>query len=264
MQSLRQYHVDLCREDIKGTKYAIVAGDPQRVPNLAKAFDQNAVELTNHRGYVSYLAYCKGNPILIATLGIGGPSASIVIEELANIGIEYFIRVGTCGAIQPNINLGDLIITKASVRLDGASKDYAPIAYPAVASYHLTEAIVHAARDVQAPYHIGITASADTFYPGQERYDNHNRYVLRSLQGSLHEWQKLNVLNFEMESATLFTLASVFGLHAACFCGVVANRTQSEAPQTNFLEVARGNWEKVMVRAIERHMEYVKERGIFL
>ena len=264
MEAKRQYHIDLCAEDIKGAKYAIVAGDPERVPGLAKAFDVNAVKLTHHRGYVSYLTHCEGKPILVATLGIGGPSASIVIEELANIGIEYFIRVGTCGAIQPNINLGDLVVTKAAVRLDGASKHYAPIEYPAVASFHLTEAIVRAARELQIPYHLGITASTDTFYPGQERYDNHNQYVLRSLQGSLKEWQKLNVLNFEMESATLLTLANVFGLHAACFCGVMASRVHSETPRTDVLDLARANWEKVMVRAVALHMQYVENKGSML
>lgn len=260
MSATHQYHIDLNREQIQNAEYAIVAGDPERIPELARAFDPSAYELTHHRGYVSYLADFQGKPILLATLGIGGPSASIVIEELAYLGIRYIIRVGTTGAIQPHINLGDLIITKASVRLDGASKAYAPIEYPAVASYELTDAIVRATRELNIAHHIGITASTDTFYPGQERYDNHSQYVLRTLQGTLEEWQKLNVLNFEMESATLLTMANVFGIDAACFCGVLANRTYSEKPHSEVVSLARKNWEKVAVKAVALHM-HAKKQG---
>lgn len=250
-----QYHIHLSRAKIEGAEYAIVPSDPDRVAPLAKAFDQEAYPLSNHRGYTSYLAHFMGRPILVCSLGIGGPSASIVIEELANLGIRYFIRVGTCGAIQPDIQLGDLVVTQAAVRLDGASKHYAPVEYPAVASYELTHAIIEAARVLDVRFHVGITASTDTFYPGQERYDNHSQYVLRGLQGSLAEWQKLNVLNYEMESSILLTMAKVFKLDAACFCGVVANRTLSEQPVKAALELARTNWEKVMVQAIAHHIQ---------
>lgn len=252
--SAHQYHIGLDLEQIHGAVYAVVPSDPERVPLLAKALDEKAYELSHHRGYTSYLADFMGQPILVCSLGLGGPSAAIVIEELANLGIRYFIRVGTCGAIQPNIALGDIVVTKAAVRLDGASKHYAPIEYPAVASYELTHAIIEAARDLHIPFHAGITASTDTFYPGQERYDNHAGYVLRSLQGSLAEWKKLNVLNYEMESATLFTLANVFGLDAACFCGVVANRVIGEAPSPEAVETTRAHCEKIMVQAIKNHM----------
>ena len=110
--------------------------------------------------------------------------------------------------------------------------------YPAVADFDLTTHLVHAAVNLKIPFHKGITASSDTFYPGQERYDTFTGYVPRRFQGSLKEWQKLNVLNYEMESATLLTLASVFGLKAAMVASVIAIRGRDESPDDSILPLA--------------------------
>ena len=254
-----QFHLHLTKAMLEGAEYAILPGDPDRVENLAKAFDENAKFLGSHREYTSCLADFYGQKVIICSTGIGGPSTSIAVEELANLGIRYFLRVGTSGAIQPHINLGDLIITKASVRLDGASSHYAPIEYPAAASLRMTMSMLQAAEEVGVPYHVGITASTDTFYPGQERYDTFSHYVRRQFQGSMEEWRKLNVTNFEMESATLFTMANTFGLHAACMSGVVAVRTSSEELNSDSYEAARPRWEKVATRTIYLNM---KKRGL--
>ncbi len=226
----KQYHIALSAKMIDHAQYAIVPGDPGRVADIAQAIDPQACELAFHREYRSFLAYLHDTPILVCSTGIGGPAVAIAMEELAQIGVRYFLRAGTTGSIQEHIRVGDFIITKAAVRLDGASRHYAPIEYPAVASLRLS-ASLYQAMDVLGieNYHVGITASSDTFYPGQERYDSYTHYVPRALQGSLKEWRQLNVLNYEMESATLFTLANTFGLHAACFCQVIANRINSEA-----------------------------------
>ena len=157
----------------------------------------------------------KGEKLLITSTGIGGPSMSIVIDELAQLGIQTFIRVGTTGAIQDYIDIGDVIITSGSVRLDGASTHYAPIEYPAVAYYEALNALVEGAKKVKVKYHVGITASSDTFYPGEERKDSFAKYVLRRFQGATKEWQKLHVLNYEMESSTVLTLTSSMGLKEA-------------------------------------------------
>ncbi|MDO8954649.1 MAG: uridine phosphorylase [Gammaproteobacteria bacterium] len=249
-----QYHISLSKSQINGAQYVILPGDPGRVEHLAKAFDKEARHLSSHRGYVAYLANFQGQSVLVCSTGIGGPSASIAMEELANIGLRYFIRVGTCGAIQPHIKLGDLVITRGAVRLDGASTHYAPIEYPAVPSFKLTAALLHAAEQLKTPHHLGITVSSDTFFPGQERYDNHAQYVLRQFQGSLQEWQKLHVSNYEMEASTILTMANVFGLEAAVICGVFAHRLVSERPDPSFFEIARANWENVLVKAVYHHM----------
>lgn len=226
------YHVGFCANQLQGATIAILPGDPGRVLPLATALSDEGTEpvyVATHREYTSYLATVQGKKVLVCSTGMGGPSVGIGLEEMARIGLKKFIRFGTTGTIQEEVELGDIIINNAAVRLDGTSHHYAPAEYPAVANYKIVAALEAAAAEAGCPYHIGITASSDTFWPGQERYDSFTAYVPRHFQGSLKEWQALGVMNYEMECATLFTLASVFGLEAGSVCGVVAKRTQSEA-----------------------------------
>jgi uridine phosphorylase len=137
------------------------------------------------------------------------------------------------------------------VRLDGASTHYAPIEYPAVADYEIVRALIQAARKLQIPYHVGITCSSDTFYPGQERYDTFSGYVPRHLQGSLEEWRRLNVLNYEMEAATLFVMCNALGLRAGCVAGVAAQRTRSESVALDQLQMSEENAIRVAAKAVE-------------
>ncbi len=130
------------------------------------------------------------------------------MEELAQLGIRTFLRIGTTGAIQPHINVGDVLVTTASVRLDGASLHFAPMEFPAVADFACTTALVEAAKSIGATTHVGVTASSDTFYPGQERYDTYSGRVVRRFKGSMEEWQAMGVMNYEMESATLLTMCA--------------------------------------------------------
>ncbi|HAU05186.1 MAG TPA: uridine phosphorylase, partial [Pseudoalteromonas shioyasakiensis] len=181
----------------------------------------------------------NGHSVVVSSTGIGGPSTSIAVEELAQLGIDTFLRIGTTGAIQPHINEGDILISQASVRLDGASQHFAPLSYPAVSDFFATQAMVNACDKLGINFHIGITASSDTFYPGQERYDTYSGYVPRSFQGSCEEWQKLGVMNYEMESATLFTMCAALGLRAACVAGVLVNRTKQEIPNVDHGEIEK-------------------------
>ena len=167
---------------------------------------------------------------MVCSTGIGGPSTSICVEELAQLGVRTFLRIGTTGAIQPHINVGDVLITTASVRLDGASRHFAPLEYPAVANFECTTALYYAAKAKGIEPYVGVTASSDTFYPGQERYDTYSGKVYRDYQGLLKQWQDLNVMNYEMESSTLFTMCSALGLRAGMVAGVIVNRTQQEIP----------------------------------
>lgn len=183
---LHLYHLSLGKHDLKDSKIAILPGDPGRVPLIARLLD-GPKELAYHREYRSFLGRLGKEPIIVTSTGIGGPSTSIAIEELATLGIKTFIRVGTTGAIQKKIKVGDVIITTGSVRLDGASTHYAPIEYPAVANHEVVQALVQASRGLKVPYRVGITASADTFYPGQERYDSFTGYVIKRFQGSTEE-----------------------------------------------------------------------------
>lgn len=221
------YHIGISRKMVEGAEYAVLPGDPGRVRFLADKIGP-ARHLGTHREYTSYLAKLQGTPVLVCSTGMGGPSVSIGLEELARLGIKNFIRVGTTGSIQDNVELADLVINKGAVRLDGASRHYAPLEFPAVASFGLTRALIDAASELSLPYHVGISVSSDTFWPGQERYDSFTGYVPRAFQGTLEEWRRLGALNYEMETATLFVAAQAMGLSAASVCGVIAKRTAGE------------------------------------
>lgn len=219
------YHLDIGKEDIKGARIALLPGDPARSPLIAaavgSAYGTASSTIASKREFTTCLAEVLGEKILVTSTGIGGPSTSIAVDELAQLGIETFIRVGTTGAIQENIKDGDCVITTGAVRLDGASRHYAPIEYPAVASFEVVSALISGAKEARVAFHAGVTASSDTFYPGEERTDSFMDYKLRALRGATEEWRALHVLNFEMEAATLLTMTSAFGLKGGCVTGVV-------------------------------------------
>lgn len=223
------FHLGLTKAMLKGAKVAIVPGDPARSERIAAKME-NPEFLASTREYTSWLGYIDGQPIVVCSTGIGGPSVSICVEELAQLGVRTFLRIGTTGAIQPHINVGDVLLTTGAVRLDGASQHFAPMEYPAVADFRCLNALYDAATKQGITPYVGITASSDTFYPGQERYDTFTGKIYRHFQGSLKQWQDLNVMNFEMESATLYTMCLALGLRAAMVAGVIVNRTQQEIP----------------------------------
>lgn len=224
------YHLDLDESRLEGARVALLPGDPGRVPEIAQTTPfARGREIASKREYRSWLSYVGEAPVLVTSTGIGGPSASIAIDELAQLGVRTIIRVGTTGAIQPHVSVGDLVVTTGAVRLDGASTHYAPIEYPAVAHHEVVAAILRAASDASVRAHAGVTCTCDTFYPGQERYDSFTGYVPRRFQGMTEEWRRLGVLNYEMEAATVLTLAAVMGLRGGCVAGVIVNRTRSEA-----------------------------------
>ncbi|QEN09341.1 uridine phosphorylase [Oceanispirochaeta crateris] len=248
------YHVKLSKAMLSGALTAVLPGDPGRVEKTARMIDPDAVFLVSNREYTSWLADLSGHKVLVCSTGIGGPSVSICMEELAALGITSFYRIGTTGAIQDHIKIGDLIITTGSVRLDGASTHYAPIEYPAVADFDLTLSLLQAASNLDIPHHKGISASSDTFYPGQERYDTFTSYVPMRFQGSLNEWKQLNVLNYEMESSTLLTIASVFGVKAAMVASVIALRGKQETPDDKILPLAEKRLADCIREALSLHL----------
>ncbi|MGH2768815.1 MAG: uridine phosphorylase [Actinomycetota bacterium] len=220
-------HLGLEAEDLDGATLALLPGDPGRVPRIAENFDRPR-HLVSAREYVSWLGYVNDQAVLLGSTGIGGPSLSIAVEELAQIGIRTFLRVGTTGAIQPEMAPGEVVISTGAVRLDGASRHFAPIEFPAVADFGVVGALIESAVANGIAFHLGVTASSDTFYPGQARDGTFTGFLLPELRGSLETWRRLGVLSFEMEAATLFTMCSVMGLRAGAVCGVVVNRSERE------------------------------------
>ena len=242
------FHLGLTKADLQGSTLAIVPGDPERVRKIAELMDDPR-QLASHREFTSWLAFIEGKPVVVCSTGIGGPSTSIAVEELAQLGIRTFLRVGTTGAIQPDINVGDVLVTTASVRLDGASLHFAPLEYPAVADFACTTALVNAARQSGATTHVGVTASSDTFYPGQERYDTYSGRVVKAFRGSMEEWQSMGVLNYEMESATLLTMCASQSLRAGMVAGVIVNRTQKEIPDSATMKQTESKAVSIVVNA---------------
>ena len=240
----RFYHIGFGKDDLgsKPPTLALLSGDPERARLIAQDHLQDVRLLSENRGLNSYLGTLpNGRPILSATSGMGAPSLSIVVNELVQVGIRQIIRIGTCGSIQPHVPVGSIVISSATLCRQGAANDIAPIEYPAVADPFLTVALVQAARELGVEHYLGITASVDTFYEGQERTDSANPYLMRSLQGITEEYRRLNVLNYEMECGTLFKMAGVYGFAAACLCGVVAQRTVGEGVILEQKEVAVKN-----------------------
>jgi uridine phosphorylase len=251
----KSYHLNLQKRQIKNAEIALLPGDPFRVAKIAKQikkyFGGHIAELAWKREFKTVLCCINKKSVLVTSTGIGGPSTSIVIEELAMLGIRTFMRVGTTGAIQKKIKPGDVVITTGSVRLDGASTHYAPIEYPAVAHHEIVHSLIKAAIKSNVRYHVGITASSDTFYPGQERYDSFSKYVLKRFQGSMKEWQKLHVLNYEMESSAVLTLCSAMGLKGGCVSGVIDNPILKEQITEKNLMAGEENAIKVAVTSLK-------------
>lgn len=229
---MKYHHIGFSQSDIglDAPQTVILSGEPERSRFIAQTYLQNVKLLSQYRGLHSYLGSLpNGKPILVATSGMGAPSLSIVVNELVQVGIKRFLRVGTCGSIQPYIPVGDLVISQGCLCRQGAALDIAPVEYPAIADPFLTVALVETARKLNIPCHLGITASVDTFYEGQERSESSANVHLQSwLTGITSTYRQLNILNYEMEAGTLFKMAGVYGFTAACVCAVVAQRTEAE------------------------------------
>ncbi|NWF95075.1 MAG: uridine phosphorylase [Candidatus Thorarchaeota archaeon] len=218
----KQYHLELREGDVASV--VLLPGDPQRVERISSMWDSRR-ELAVHRQFVTHTGTYRGAAVSACSTGIGGPGTAIAVEELANVGARDFIRVGSCATLKEQIELGDLIITTGAVRLEGTSKQYVRSEYPASASYEIVLALVEAADSLGLNYHLGISASTDSFYLGQSR-PGFGDYFPNTSRGLIEELRAANVANFEMEAATLLTLANIYGFRAGAVCAVYANRVR--------------------------------------
>ncbi len=189
-------------------EYCLLPGAPERVEMIAKRLE-NPVFVGTNREFTIWNGTINGELVTVCSTGIGGPSAAIAAEELANCGARVLIRVGTCGGIEQSVKSGDLVIASGAVRQDGTSREYAPIEYPAVPDYRVLFALVSAAANGGAPYHVGVVQSKDSFY-GQ--HDPDRMPVAEKLNEQWTAWKRLGVLASEMESSTLFTVGAARGL----------------------------------------------------
>lgn len=239
-----QYHIGLGAESIG--KYVFLPGDPKRVPLIAAHLD-NARQVGDHREYMSYTGTLEGVPVSVVSTGIGGPSAAIALEELANLGARVFVRIGTCGGIQEEVRSGDLVIATGAVRAEGTSVEYAPLAFPAVADLEVTNALAAAAAAF--PHHTGVVQCKDSFY-GQ--HDPDKMPVADFLVSQWKAWKRLGVLASEMESAALFTVGACRRVQVGTILLVMANQEREKAGLDNPVVYDTERAVKVAVEAMRK------------
>lgn len=218
----KQYHIGVGTGDVGS--YVILTGDPKRCDKIAAYFD-NPKLVGDSREYVTYTGYLDGVKVSVCSTGIGGPSASIAMEELVACGADTFIRVGTCGGMDLNVKSGDLVIATGSVRMEGTSREYAPIEFPAVANLDIINALVEGANNLDMAYHTGVVQCKDAFY-GQHRPETlpNGQELLRKWDA----WVALGCLASEMESSALFVVASYLHVRCGTVLLTVANQERAK------------------------------------
>ena len=223
MQELeKQYHIHCAEGDVG--RYVILPGDPGRCAKIAELFD-DAHFVSQNREYTIYTGTLLGEKVSVCSTGIGGPSASIAMEELHNIGADTFIRVGTCGGIELDVRSGDVVVATGAIRFEHTSREYAPIEYPAVANFEVTTALVQAAKALGKRTQVGVVQCKDAFY-GQ--HSPERMPVSYELLNKWEAWKKMGCLASEMESAALFIAAGKLRVRAgSCFL-VLANQEREK------------------------------------
>lgn len=222
-----QYHLQIHNGEIG--RYVILPGDPKRCEKIARYFD-DPVLVADSREFVTYNGYLDGVKVSVTSTGIGGPSASIAMEELVKAGADTFIRVGTCGGMDLDVKSGDLVIATGAVRAEGTSREYAPIEFPAVADPDIVNALRGAAKELGMPFHVGVVQCKDSFY-GQHEPDI--MPVDYDLKQKWSAWMRLGCKASEMESAALFVVASYLHVRCGSVFLAVANQERERAGLSN-------------------------------
>lgn len=217
-----QFHIRCNPEDVG--RYCLLPGDPGRCEAIASYFE-NPVHVGMHREFNIFSGILLGQKVSVCSTGIGGPSAAIAMEELHNIGVDTFIRVGTCGGIALDVLPGDVVIATGSVRFEHTSLEYAPIEFPAVPDFHLTAALERASLDLGYRTHLGVVQCKDSFY-GQ--HSPEKSPVSYELLQKWEAWKRLGVKASEMESSALFVLAAALGVRCASCFHVVWNQEREK------------------------------------
>ena len=254
-QSEYQYHVKLREGDVG--RYVILPGDPGRCEQIAKLFDDYYF-VNYNREYKTYTGTLNGVKVSVCSTGIGGPSAAIAMEELHMLGADTFIRTGTCGGINLDVQADDVVIASGAIRFEHTSLEYAPIEYPAVANFDVTCCLKKAAENLGYRNHVGIVQCKDAFY-GQHSPEKSPVYY--ELLNKWESWKRLGVLASEMESAALFVVADA--LH--CRCGscfhVVWNQEREAAGLDQRMTEDTSSATKTAVEALRLLIEEDKKLG---
>ena len=256
MQELaKQFHIACAQGDIG--RYCILPGDPGRVPAIAALFD-DAKQIAYNREFNVWTGTLLGEKVTACSTGIGGPSASIAMEELHKCGADTFIRTGTCGGIDLNVQSGDVVVATGAIRCEHTSREYAPIEFPAVADFQVTNALVEATKKLGFPLHTGIVQCKDSFY-GQ--HDPAASPVYYELQQKWESWKRLGVKASEMESAALFVVAAALGCRCGSCFHVVWNQEREAAGLDQKMSEDTSSSVKVSVEALKLLIEADRKAG---
>lgn len=217
-----EYHIHTRPGEVG--EYVILPGDPKRCAKIAQYLD-DAVPVADNREFVTYTGHLDGVPVSVTSTGIGGPSAAIALEELVHCGARTFIRVGTCGGMQPDIMGGDLIVATGAIRKEGTTREYAPIEFPAVPDLAVTNALAEAAARLNFTCHTGVVECKDSFY-GQ--HEPEVKPVGSELLEKWQAWIRCGAVGSEMESAALFVVGSCLRVRVGTVLLVIANQEREK------------------------------------
>jgi len=240
----KQYHLGF--DDSHGARYALLPGDPGRVEQIALNLD-NPRFFHQNREYTAWVGYLLGERVLVISTGMGGPSTAIAVEELYKTGVNTFIRVGTCGGMADEVKGGDVVIANAAIRMEGTSREYVPIEFPAAANIDVTNALIKAAEQNNSKFHVGVVQSKDSFY-GQ--HDPERQPIGYDLLNKWDAWLKAGCLASEMESAALYIVAQVLRARAGCALHVVWNKDREKKGLSSPFSHDTGNVSKITVDAV--------------
>ena len=249
------FHLKTRKGDIG--RYVILPGDPGRVPKIAGKLD-GAKLIASNREYTVYTGYLDGEKVSVCSTGIGGPSAAIAVEELVMCGADTFIRTGTCGGIDLNVQSGDIVVATGAIRFEHTSLEYAPIEFPAVADWEITNALVDATKAMGYPLHIGVVQCKDSFY-GQHSPDASP--VSYELKAKWESWKRLGVKASEMESAALFVEAAALGCRCGSCFHVIWNQEREAAGLDQKMSEDTSASVKVAVEGLKRLIEADRKAG---
>ncbi len=227
----KQYHIALSVGDIG--EYVLLPGDPARSDIVAKYLD-DAQLMANNREHRTFTGTYKGVKISVTSTGMGCPSTAIAAEELINIGAKALIRIGSSAALDPNIKIGDLMISIAAMKNEGTSKFYVPESFPAVPDFELTHCLVNTAKEMTAEtgeaVYTGFSSTDDAFYGETPEF--------------IESLRKLKIMNIEMEASAIYTIGHLRGVRTACICGTSGNLTTGEVIYTTKNEKLHEAWER--------------------
>ena len=245
----KQFHIHCTEGDVG--RYVILPGDPGRCEAIAKHFD-NPVHIGMNREYNIWTGYLLGEKVSVCSTGIGGPSASIAMEELHNIGADTFLRVGTCGGIALDILPGDVVVANGAIRYEHTSLEYAPIEFPAVPDFEVTAALKAAGEELGYNTHVGVVQCKDSFY-GQHSPEKSPVYY--ELLQKWESWKRLGVKASEMESAALFVVAAALGVRCGSCFHAVWNQEREKAGLFMEMSEDTSGAIKVCIHALKKLIE---------